>query len=290
MSERTTLGEFYWFFGVVEDRRDYDLQLGRVRVRILNAHSAYTSDIKREELPWANILMPATSASNCGIGLSPTGIIDGTFVFGFFRDGYLCQLPVVLGTWHGILEDFKPKDIGYDIKQNDNPNLGKVVQTNFGDGFKDQRTDEELKTYPRIVKKMSFPDGRVAEGDEHGVQLEDEYQKKYPNEHYKKKTDVSPIAINDEEGLERTIYRYKKKTRPDGLIDTGFVLIDMKQDSFKCGITNESKVSRAKILPTESTTKPSIGNKWKPYSESPPAINDGGGKIYDINNSSSGVS
>lgn len=284
MSSRSKLGEFYWFFGVVEDRRDFDLQLGRVRVRIINAHSAYNSDIKREELPWAPVLMPATSASTCGIGESPTGIVDGAYVFGFFRDGYLCQLPVVLGTWHGIVEDFNPSDIGYDIRQNDNPNLGKTVQTNFGDGFKDQRTDEELKTYSKVIKSLKYPDGKDVEGNDHGVQIEEEYQKKYPNDHYRKKTDVSPIAINDEEGLKKTIYYYKKRHRPQGLKDFGFILRDMEQDSFKCGITNESKISKTKIPPIDSTTKTSMGKDWKPYSEKPLALDDGGAIIYNKKN------
>jgi len=283
MGERSTMGEFYWFFGVIEDRRDFDLQLGRVRVRILNAHSAYTNDIKREELPWAQIIMPVTSASVSGIGMSPTGIVDGAYVFGFFRDGHLCQLPVILGTWHGIVEDLKPQDIGSDVKQNDNPNFGKVIQTNAGDGFKDQRTEEELKLYPKTVKTLKFPDGKKVEGNDHGVQLEDEYQKKNPLDQFKEKTDVSAVAINDEEGLKKTIYNYKKLRRPDGLIDNGFIHMDMVQDTFKCGITNESKISVVPN-PIDSTAKTSLSIEWKPYSESPQALDDGGNIIYNKKN------
>lgn len=282
MGQRSVSGEFYWWFGVVEDRND-EKKLGRVRVRIINAHSAYNADIKKEDLPWANVLMPATSASLCGIGSAPVGLVEGSFVFGFFRDGALGQLPVVIGSWHGITQE-EAKDIGYDVKQMGSSEFGKVIQVNNGDGFRDQRTDEELKEYPKVMKTMEVPDGKDKEGNDHGLQFEDTDPKKYPTEEFKGKTDVSPIAINDKEGLENTVYKWKNKKRADGgLIDDGFVYIDMNHEPFKCGVTNESKVSIVdpKLFNITSTSKPSIGTKWKPFSEKPPALDDGGRKIYD---------
>jgi hypothetical protein len=282
MAQKSTTGEFYWWFGVVEDRMD-PYKLGRVRVRILNSHSPYTADIKVEDLPWANVIMPATSASVCGIGTAPVGLVEGSFVFGFFRDGHLGQLPVVIGTWHGIVQD-AAKDIGYDVKQTGNAAFGKVIQKNNGDGFRDQRTEEELKKFPKKIKKLEVPDGKDKQGDDHGIQIEDEDPKKYPTDNFKGKSDVSPIAINDKDGLKDTIYEYKTKKRSEGgLIDDGFVFINMIQEPFKCGITNESKISLVKLnnLGVLSTSKNSLGTKWKPFSETPPALDDGGKKIYD---------
>lgn len=284
MAQRSSTGEFYWWFGVVEDRMD-PKKLGRVRVRILNSHSPFTSDIKKEDLPWANVIMPTTSASVCGVGVSPVGLVEGSFVFGFFRDGHLGQLPVVLGSWHGITPE-TAKEIGYDVKQTSNPDFGKVVQKNHGDGFKDQRTEEELKKFPKKIKTLEVPDGKTKEGDDHGVQFEDEDAKKYPTKEYEGKTDVNPIAINDKDGLENTVYKYKNKKRTEGgIIDDGFAFIDMKQKSFKCGITNESQISNVsfKNKGVDSTSKDSTGTKWKPFSENPPALDDGGRVIYDKN-------
>jgi hypothetical protein len=39
-----------------------------------------------------------TSAATFGVGQSPTGILPGSHVFGFFADGKDCQIPFVLGT------------------------------------------------------------------------------------------------------------------------------------------------------------------------------------------------
>lgn len=89
-----------WFFGKVEDRDDPE-RLGRVRVRAFGIHSSDNSLVPTDTLPWAPIAMPPTSASHAGVGTSPTGILVGSMVWGFFLDGDMCQQPVVAGTWWG---------------------------------------------------------------------------------------------------------------------------------------------------------------------------------------------
>jgi len=89
-----------WFTGVVEDRFDPQ-ELGRVRVRIFGLHTDDTAKIPTNDLPWAHIVMPPTSASISGVGLSPTGLVEGSWVVGFFADGESCQDPIVLGSVHG---------------------------------------------------------------------------------------------------------------------------------------------------------------------------------------------
>lgn len=86
-----------WFTGVVEDVND-PMQMGRVRVRCFNYHSPSMSDIPTQDLPWATCIMPVTSPSISGIGASPTGLIPGSWVFGFFRDALELQDPVVVGS------------------------------------------------------------------------------------------------------------------------------------------------------------------------------------------------
>ena len=87
-------GDFVWWQGVVEDRGD-PLKLGRVRVRILGYHTDSKQEIPTNTLPWATPSQPITSASINGIGTSPTGPVEGTWVFGFFRDGENAQEPVI---------------------------------------------------------------------------------------------------------------------------------------------------------------------------------------------------
>ena len=45
----------------------------------------------------------ATSASLSQIGQSPSGLLKGSWVMGWFRDGNSCQEPVVMGSFHGCL-------------------------------------------------------------------------------------------------------------------------------------------------------------------------------------------
>ena len=89
-----------WFTGVVEDRFDPQ-ELGRVRVRIFGLHTDDIAKIPTNDLPWAHIMMPPTSASISGVGLSPTGLVEGSWVVGFFADGENCQDPIVMGSIHG---------------------------------------------------------------------------------------------------------------------------------------------------------------------------------------------
>lgn len=92
---------FVWWHGVVEDIYD-PLKLGRLRVRILGWHTDNKVEIPTEDLPWAHVVMPVNSASISGKGWSPTGIVQGSWVIGFFRDGNNSQEPVVFGTVGGI--------------------------------------------------------------------------------------------------------------------------------------------------------------------------------------------
>jgi len=103
------LGEnLFWWFGVVEDRND-PLQLGRVRVRIAGLHSPLKQPdpttgqgIETNALMWAHPLLPVTEASVSGVGQAPVGLVQGSWVFGFARDGKTCQDLVVVGTFGGI--------------------------------------------------------------------------------------------------------------------------------------------------------------------------------------------
>jgi uncharacterized protein (TIGR02594 family) len=86
----------FWF-GIVEDRAD-PIQLGRVRVRVYGYHTPDTTLIPKENLPWAQVLMPVTSAAMSGVGTTPTGLMEGSTVFGMWLDGNDQQVPFVLGS------------------------------------------------------------------------------------------------------------------------------------------------------------------------------------------------
>ena len=92
---------FQWFVGVVEDRQD-PKTLGRVRVRCLGYHTEDLIKLPTKDLPWAHPMNPITSATVSGIGQTPLGVVEGTWVVGFFTDGPTAQQPVIMGTLPGV--------------------------------------------------------------------------------------------------------------------------------------------------------------------------------------------
>ena len=100
---------FQWFVGVVEDRND-PKTLGRVRVRCLGYHTEDLVKLPTADLPWAHPMNPITSATVSGIGQTPLGAVEGTWVVGFFTDGNRAQQPVIIGTLPGVPKDLPVKD------------------------------------------------------------------------------------------------------------------------------------------------------------------------------------
>lgn len=88
---------FIWWIGVVEDRMDPE-KAGRVRVRIYGYHTDDKTLLPTQDLPWAVPIQPITSAAISGIGSSPLGPVEGTWVIGFFLDGNDMQQPAIFGT------------------------------------------------------------------------------------------------------------------------------------------------------------------------------------------------
>ena len=102
MYDNNFLGKnnFIWFNGVVEDRQDPQ-KLGRLRVRCVGIHTDNKDDLPTSDLPWSQLIHPITSSGISGLGSSPGFIVEGTWVFGYFRDGYACQEPMIIGTLPG---------------------------------------------------------------------------------------------------------------------------------------------------------------------------------------------
>ena len=91
---------YSFFTGVVEDRND-PLRVGRVRVRCLGYHTESKTELPTTDLPWASVMAPTTSPSMSGLGSTPSFLVEGSWVVGFFRDADL-QEPLVIGTLPGI--------------------------------------------------------------------------------------------------------------------------------------------------------------------------------------------
>jgi len=82
------------FIGIVEDLED-PLNLGRVKVRVVNEHDA---NISTDDLKWAHVMMPVTSGSYQGVGDTPC-LVTGSKVLGFYMDAEEKQLMMILGSF-----------------------------------------------------------------------------------------------------------------------------------------------------------------------------------------------
>ena len=101
------ISEFKHFVGVVEDRFDPE-KLGRLRVRCLGIHTSDKNKIATADLPWASVMLPTTASGISGLGQSPSFIVEGAWVWGYFRDGDgLMQEMVIVGTLPG-----RPAELG----------------------------------------------------------------------------------------------------------------------------------------------------------------------------------
>jgi hypothetical protein len=129
------------FVGVVENRID-PRTLGRVQVRIYGIHTDDKTQIPTEDLPWATVVTPITSAGISGVGRSPTGVVEGSWVFGVLVDEREYQTPVILGTLVGAPTDeadiqtgFYDPEGAYPLDEADVSILGESSTTRLARGL-----------------------------------------------------------------------------------------------------------------------------------------------------------
>ena len=120
------LDGFVWFVGVVEDRNDPD-ELGRVRVRCLGFHTEDLVKLPTSDLPWAHVMHPTTDPAMHGMGITPSFLVEGGWVVGFFRDAAEKQQPIIIGTLPGV-----PKSVADSTKGFNDPRHQDSTQLNDG--------------------------------------------------------------------------------------------------------------------------------------------------------------
>ena len=125
------LNGFIWFVGVVEDRLD-PTYTGRLRVRALGHHTSNKEILPTADLPWASVLLPVTSAGITGLGSSPSGLVEGSWVLGYFRDGESRQEPILIGSLPGRPSELAQSGGFYDPngiypKYKDEPDVNRLA-------------------------------------------------------------------------------------------------------------------------------------------------------------------
>ena len=200
-----SMGTFTWFTGVVEDRND-PKKLGRLKVRCMGFHTDNTTDIPSDDLFWMNVMMPANSSSMNGIGQSPTGIVEGSWVVGFFRDGEYKQDGIIMGTLGGIPEQVAQKNKGFN-----DPN-GKYPKQDFLNEPDTNRLARGEKISGTIVQdKKDNRQDDVQTALDRGTWREPEVpnNRKYPYNQVKETESGHIEEWDDTEGNER-YHRYHK--------------------------------------------------------------------------------
>jgi len=205
-----------WFQGVVEDRND-PLKLGRCRIRCLGYHTPDKQMLPTSDLPWAHPMGPVTSASIDGIGDSPLGLVNGTWVFGFFRDGQSCQQPVFIGTLGGIPQSGPNVNLGFSDPDGVYPGITGEADTNRL--ARNEKIDETIVQ----TKKDDLDEMDTAGGAGGGGSIkepETPYNAAYPLNKVKQSESGHIIEIDDTDGSERIHIYHKSGTfveiHPDG--------------------------------------------------------------------------
>ena len=196
MIEHLNKDGFVWWQGVVVDRND-PFKIGRCRVRILGYHDD-ENNIPDDHLPWAYPAMPINVRPNS----VATGLVEGVWVLGFFRDGNDAQETVIT---HLI-------------------NYGKA------------RDDDSYKPAEKTLHTENFATGemntnKLSRGESKGTIIDEHnsvpagfpqspYNAQFPHNYVEESESGHVIQVDDTEGAERLSISHRSGTfieiHPDG--------------------------------------------------------------------------
>jgi hypothetical protein len=248
---------FSWFFGVVESTDD-PLKIGRVKVRCLGWHTEDKTVLPSENLPWAQPIQPITSAATNELGTSPTGLIFGSWVFGFFADGIRAQFPMILGSIAGI------------PATTDEPDVSRLArnETDYPSNIVLQKNSNRSTNIP------------VARNGASWSEPESPYNAVYPKNHVRQTESGHVIELDDTPGSER-IHEYHKagtyrEIDSDGnavtkIVGSNYTIVagsDFVKISGDCNLTVEGSLrikSKNLDIETENYSLKVSGNATKQY-------------------------
>lgn len=266
------IGLMYGFTGVVEDIHDKE-KMNRVKVRIHGVHSdklevnvSEGKGIKTDDLPWAYVSMPTTGSGMHGFGQSPHGLVEGSWVWGFSRDGEAFNELVICGTLLGRPTKENPNDsspkqafFGMDGKWPDKefldkPDVHRLARNDL------EYSDDKWKPVPKIKEDERITGIKTISGS--WDEKETPYGAEYP---YNKILFDGPsrtlLEVDETPGAERISewhgpsHTYRE-VHPDGSIQTRVVgdnykIVQKDNNLFVEGEVNITVVGNANILSEE---------------------------------------
>lgn len=240
---------FVWWMGVVEDNNDPE-QMGRVRVRCLGLHTEDKEALPTEDLPWAMVMMPTTGASTSQVGSSPSGLLNGSWVMGFFRDATACQEPVVIGTFHGRPAERPNTSYGFadpsgvnpvEIDEPDTSRLARgdrrsaVYQTRNSGVVGGHASDVNAEEDPTGREKTAIANKPLPWGEGTWTATPPPFNPRYPYNRVMQTESGHALEFDDTPDNERILIFHRKDTfvefHPDGKLqihvyDKGEILVD----------------------------------------------------------------
>ena len=206
MIEHLNKDGFIWWQGVVVDRND-PFKIGRCKVRILGYHGE-KEDIPDDDLPWAYPAMPINVRPNS----VATGLVEGVWVLGFFRDGNNAQEPVITH----LINYGKQKDGDFQVRSENTGahptggmNTNRLAQGDSEDTVIDNIHNENDDL---LIGKPKEKDEIVAPISPYAAQFPHNYVEESESGHV--------IQIDDTENAERLSVTHRAGTfievHPDG--------------------------------------------------------------------------
>lgn len=234
------------FFGVVEDRQD-PLKANRVRVRVYYWNTMDKTILPTDNLKWATVILPTTEAGVSGIGRTPHGLVEGSWVVGFFVDGDQGQYPIVTGSLPGIPTEAVDSRKGFNDplgvypKYIDEPDVNRIA-----------RNESETLT---SVKNASRKTGVTTADGSSWDEPVSSYAASYPYNKVTESESGHVFEVDDTSGAER-LHRYHKAgtfeeidkngNRVTRIVGTDYEIVANGKNIFvngKCNLTVDGNVT-----------------------------------------------
>ena len=227
-------GDFVWWHGIVENRND-PIKLGRMQVRIVGYHTEDKVLIPTADLPWAVPMQPITSAAMNGIGQTPLGLVEGTNVIGFFRDGISAQDPVVMGSTGGM-----PQEKSVTSKGFNDPSGKYPLETHLKEPDTNRLAREDGIEHPVIQLKKDGVDKDVPIAlTGKWTEPETPFAVKYPFNHVEESESGHIKEVDDTDGAER-LHTYHKSGSFEEIHPDGTKVTKVVKDNYEIVAGNEN--------------------------------------------------